>query len=182
MRCASQTRVADLLRMNLLRQTKVRNLGHAGWCDQHVVRLQVAVHNTQAMSCRESVGDSHGKLSRTQRSDRTGPFNFPLQRLPRHVFHFQKTVSLVAANGVSRDDIRMHQRRCSAPFVFKAGDVINTAGNSARRQNLQGTLAMQLHVASQIDDAHAATTKDAHAFVDVDGLAVQQCLIQFNAR
>ncbi len=124
--------------------------------DQHVRRLDVAVHQAAGVRGVEGVGDAGhdpGDAPRGQTLGRLG--DQVLQARPLHEAHGDEQPAVVLAGPVDRDDVRVLQARGGERLAHEELAQTRVAGALGRDQ-LERDRASELGVVGPVDDAHAA--------------------------
>src|SRR6476646_8315168 len=115
--CAAQSLGCTCLRCGL-REAEVKDFDCAFRSDHQILRFEVAMHNAVLMSCRhprEALLGNAEKLSRRQ-----GLAQFLSQRLPLHVFHYQKQTPILFDEIVDSGNVRVIQLRCALGLLLHA--------------------------------------------------------------
>ena len=137
-------------RVGHLGEAEVQDLHAPVARDHHVVRLQVAVGDAGGVRGGQPVGnlrrDVEGLASREARL---------AQRLAVHQLRDHVGDTVVRADVVERQDVRMVQRRDAACFLLEARAPLLVVGQRGG-QHLHGYVAAEARVARAVDLAHAA--------------------------
>jgi RNA polymerase sigma-70 factor (ECF subfamily) len=163
-RCALHLRCAEPAR-----EPEVGDLRDAVGADEHVRRLEVAVHEAGAMRGREP-----GAGLAEHREDlvsRARTLDDPrVERLPRDVLHRQEHAIAVLADVEDLDDVRMRQLRHRLRFAphpqFER--LARLVGKRVDAHELDHDGAPQLGIAREADDAHPARADRALDHVAAD--------------
>ena len=80
------------------------------------------------------------------------------ERLALHVAHDEEDEAARLADAMDRDDVRVREagrraRLAQEPLARRVG------AREVRRQHLDGDVAVELHVAREVDDPHAAAAE-----------------------
>ena len=140
--------------MDEFRETEVEDFHEAVVRDDHVLRLQIAMHDAALVRGGESVGDFAGDAQNIfQRHRAVGGELAKIASFDE--LHGDVRDRIAAPDVVDRDDARMIQRRCRARFELEAAEMI-TARRQLGRENFQRDVALELRIARAINLAHAA--------------------------
>ena len=125
---------------------------------QDVVRLHVAMHDAAAVRVGERPRDLAQHARRVGGRQRAARAESLAERLALHVAHDEEDEAARLADAMDRDDVRMREaggraRLAQEPLARLGG------AREVRRQHLDGDVAVELHVAREVDDAHAAAAE-----------------------
>ena len=142
-----------------MRDAKVGDQRPAGArFEQNVVRLHVAVDDAASVR----VGERPRHLAQHARGfgGRQGTAGTqPLaQRLAVDVAHDEEDEAIRLADAMNGDDVRVRESRGHARLAEESFARCRGAGE-VRREHLDGHVAIELHVAREVDDAHAAAAE-----------------------
>ena len=129
-----------------------------GRLEQDVVRLHVAVHDAAAVRVGQRpchLAQHARRLRWRQRPAGAEPL---AQCLALHVAHDEKNEATRLADAMDRDDVRVrepgrHARLAQEPLPRRR------CAREVRGQDLDGDVAIQLHVAREVNHAHAAAAE-----------------------
>ena len=173
---------------HVLHQSEVEDLRRPVAGDHHVLRLQIAMHNSRGMRGGQPVGDACGnrqEFFQRQRSVR----NDRAQRLAANQLHHQPCLSVARAEIVDGDDVAVIEGRGASGFAFEAREPVAIVGQLVRK-NLDRYLPPETHVARAIDLPHAArpdrasdlVRPEARAGFQSHGLETRISLISWRLR
>ncbi len=155
-----------------LGQAEVQDLGVPVGKDEHVVRLEVTVHDPGPVRRRQCLG--HLDCQSQRLLERKGSLlqgrgqRVSLQVLLNDVACRRIGIRLVHADVVHDRDVRVVQGRCSPRFLLEAVQAIGIVRES-RRQHLDRDLAPESRVLGQVDLAHAASPERLENLVWTEG-------------
>ena len=156
------------LRGARLRDPEVGDLDAALLVDDHVVRLQVAVHDAAAVRESRGTQDLLGELDRVVRGQRRLLADDRVQRTAVEVLHRDVVGAAPLAAVVDADDVRVRERRGARGLAAEALDEL-LVQREALVQQLDRHAAAELDVVGAVDLGHAARADardDAVAVVD----------------
>jgi hypothetical protein len=125
---------------------------------QDVVRLDVAVDDAAAVRVGERPGDlaQHARgVGRRKGTARAEPL---AERLAGDVAHDEEDEAARRADAMDGDDVRVREPGGGARLAHEAVARGGGAGEG-RREHLEGDVAVELHVAREVDDAHPAAAE-----------------------
>ena len=140
-------------------QPEVEDLDAAVARDEEVVRLQIAMHDLLVVRGGQADGDLDADLDRLARRGRSSLEPLP-QRLALEQLRHGIGRSLVHADVMNGEDVRVRERRDRLGFALEAGAAIRVLRNQ-RRKDLDGDVAIETGVAGAIHLAHPAFTERA---------------------
>ena len=145
-----------------LRDAEVEQLDELGPVrgrhDDHVIRLEIAVHDTYGMCGAQAVADLHQDGERAGHVD-SGPRPFP-EALPAQQLHDDEGRAIFDLDEVRDvDDIAMANAIDGLRFLEEAQHRVAPASVIGAQQ-LERDLAAELHVLGAIDVAHAALAEE----------------------
>jgi len=120
---------------------------------QDVVRLDVPMDDAAAVRVRERPGDfaQHARgIGRWERAARAESLS---ERLALHVAHDEEDEAARRSDAVDGDDVRVRESRGRARLAHEAFARVGRA-REVGWQGLDGDVAVQLHVAREVHDAH----------------------------
>ena len=160
-------RAGDGLRQAEVGQERVHRLPAV--FDQHVRRLDVAVHDAAAMRGLDRVGEICDEQRGRRRCEAVLEREDPAEVGALDVLHRHVQQLILFAGVVDGQDVRVPDRRRGAALALKARAKVRV-GRQCRCDELQRDLALQRLVAGVVDDAHAAAS--CHTEDDVIGEAL----------
>ena len=131
-----------------------------GGGDQHIGRLQIAVHDSAVVRGAHRIGNLHAEAQQSlewQAGDRRNPGR---QRLTLHQFHRDEPHIADAFERMDRHNSGVIQSGDGFGFAFESIDVLDAAGDGAW-QDLDRHRAAKRPVLSRIHLAHAACAEQA---------------------
>ncbi len=117
-----------------LGHAEVQDLRLSSLGDEDVRRLDVSVHDPDAMSGLERIRHLNAQIDHT-RNRRRPVRDRVRERLPTHSFHHEEGTCVVLADIVHRADVRMIERGRRPRLALEAGACVSAVGE-ARRQKL----------------------------------------------
>ena len=155
---------------DLARQPEVDDAHAPVGADEHVVRLEVAVHQARGVRGGQAApGIAHDGDDVTPRARRLEP---ALERLPLDVLHGDERLVVDGADVVHRHDVGMRQPRQRLRLAHQA--LLALAAEEAEAQQLEGDLAIELRIVGEEDHAHAALPDGRNEHVAADAIAGAQ--------
>ena len=126
--------------------------------EQDVVRLHVAVHDAAPVRVGERPRHLAQDARRLGRREGTARANPLAQRLALDVAHDEEDEAAGLADAMDGDDVRVreagrHAGLADEPLARRRGT------GEVGREDLDGDVAIELHVAREVDDPHAATAE-----------------------
>jgi hypothetical protein len=141
-----------------VRDPKVGDLGATSVIEQHVGRLQVAVHHSLGMGVRQSLADLRGDPHRLLYGQRAALLEPRLQRAARHVLHGDVVVAALGGHVVGPHDPLVGQAHGGSGLGQEAPqDLLVT--DQRGDQLLEGDRLVQQRVVGQVDEAEAAAAQ-----------------------
>jgi hypothetical protein len=147
--------------------------------DEHVVGLEVAVDDSGRM--RGGEAPAGGDVHRDHVAPRAIAELPAAQRPALHVFHREVDLALVLADLVHVHDVRVREPGQRLGLALESRRAFGARG-VARAQQLDRELAIELVVASGVDDAHAARAEPTEHRVAPDVLGIGRGLERILAR
>ena len=126
--------------------------------EQDVVRLHVAVHDAASVRVGERPRHLAQHARRVGRRERAARAESLAERLALHVAHDEEDEAARLADAMDRDDVRVREAGRRARLAQESLARLGGA-REVRRQDLDGDVAIELHVAREVDDAHAAAAE-----------------------
>ena len=136
-------------------EAEVGDLDLAVLGDQHVLGLDVAVHEAGPVGGAERGQHRHHDLQRGAGAEPAERVQRVAQRPARDVLHDEEDVLAVGALVVDGDDVRVGQRRRGLGLADEAGDEVLVGGEPGVH-HLDRHDAVEPHVAREVDGRHAA--------------------------
>ena len=168
MRCAQrEPRLRQARSTGLLHRQRDAEIGHhrVAGPQQDVLRLDVAVHNTQRVRRAEGIGDLAGNLYGIFKRQLPFALQTTAQRLARHVRHHVEQQSVGRAAVEQRQDVRVLQLGRGANLAQKAFDAERFTEVGV--QHFDGDVALVLEIVREVDGGHTSGTELA-----LDAIAV----------
>ena len=126
--------------------------------EQDVVRLHVAVHDAAPVRVRQRPGDLAHDAHRVRGRQRAPRAQSFAECLALHVAHDEEHEPARLTDAMDRHDVRV--RKASRRPCLAHEALARLGGPRHRRgQDLDRYVAVELHVAGEIDDAHAAAAE-----------------------
>ena len=123
--------------------------------EQHVLRLDVAVHHFLAMGVVERRGDRSGNTERLVDGEAARAGDSIAQRLAAEIGHGEPEEAVALAGVVDREDVRMNQSGRDPDFLKKAAGQL-AAGAHGGMQHFERDDPVMPEVARFVDRRHAA--------------------------
>ena len=146
-----------------LRQSKIEDLDSSVFGDEHIFRLQVAVHDSLLVRCRQSVGNLHSILDRLTLGQGAAIEGCP-QAAALQELGDQKRRLLVLADVMNGENVGVVERRHRPRLLLKAMQAVSFAGERCRK-NFEGHIASQAGIRRAINFSHAACANQRLDFV-----------------
>ncbi len=148
------------------RQTEVEHADAAVFCDQHIVGLEVPVHDPGAVRCRNPLSREHEDAKDFTPVPLLGAQPLP-KGGPLHVLHRNEDFFVEGAHVMDRDHIRMRQSGQSLRFPQQARFSVAPRGVQPcfGSQHLDCQLAIQFGIIGGVNDAHSAGADDVEDHV-----------------
>ncbi len=127
--------------------------------DQHVGRLDVAMHVPRPVDRVQRIAQPLGDRRRAHRRQRTVPAHQRAQVVAADEPHDQIGAVALRAHGVDRHDVRVLHRR-GRPGLGEEAAPRERVLRQIGRDHLQRDIALQLELAREVHDAHAALPDD----------------------
>ena len=164
---------ADLghLRVAGVRDAEIGDLDAPVVADEHVVRLDVAVHHAVLVRVAQAGEHLHRDRDRALRRQRPLGLDDLLERAALQVLHRDVGPAVGLAAVVDGDDVGVVEARRGLRLAPEALDELAVLG-IALRHDLERDLAAEARVLRQVDGRHAADTQaPEHAVAAVERLA-----------
>ena len=140
--------------------------------DEHVLRLQVTMHDTARVRRVERASDLTGVIDGLAARECHAAQRVA-QRMALEQFHHRVGHAVVAAEIVNGEDVGVRERSDRVRFALEAGQPIGVGGE-CRRQDLDRDLPPQLRVARAIHFAHPAGAERVQDLVPAESRAGSQ--------
>ena len=144
-----------LLLVHAAGEPEVGDLNATVVANQHVLRLEVAMHDA------DLVRGDQAAASRYEQLDDLAPAELvrvqPLaQRLTAHILHREEDVTFHAADVVDHDDVGVRQPRHCLCLTQQPRAALERVGTPAWADQLDRDRAIELGIVREVDHAHAA--------------------------
>src|SRR5262249_16921969 len=126
--------------------------------EQNVVRLHIAVYDAASVRVGERPCHFAHHARGFGRRKRSACADTFAERLTFDIAHDEEDEAVRLADAMDRNDVRMREAGGHSSFTDEALSCMSLHGEVGG-QNLDGDVAIELHVAREIDDAHAATAE-----------------------
>nr|WP_246078351.1 hypothetical protein [Modestobacter excelsi] len=151
-------------RADLARDAEVDDVDEVARGDQHVGRLDVAVHQTVGVRSGERLGDLADQVDRPRRGQRTGPLQQPADVLAVDQPHVDEQPAVDLPEVVDRDDVRLAQAGGDQLLAAEPGQVLRVVGVQVGQQ-LERHQPSAPGVTRAVDVAHAAAAQQVQQLV-----------------